>query len=70
MNPEKVWNGRSSQIMSMKCLETASGLDEVANEARLVDPQVEWVYSLVAPKTWVIALPKEQNDRHALDLLL
>jgi hypothetical protein len=70
MNPEKVWNGRSSQIMSMKCLETASELDEVANEARLVDPQVEWVYSLVAPKTWVIALPKEQNDRHALALLL
>jgi hypothetical protein len=54
----------------MKCLETASGLDEVANEGRLVDPQVEWVYSLVAPKTWVIVLPKEQNDRHALDLLL
>jgi hypothetical protein len=56
--------------MSMKCLKTASGLDEVANEDRLVVHQVGWVYFREAPKTWVITLPKEQNDRHVLDHLL
>jgi len=54
----------------MKWPETASEPDEVANEDRLVAPQVGWVYWLEAPKTWVTALPKEQNDRHALDRLL